>query len=66
LHLKSTVSPITGKVLEVAEANQYSNRPIYFIGDENHLFTPNPLLATMKTRIAKMGRKFGLWLWLAT
>ncbi len=54
------------KVLELAEANQYSNRAIYFVGDENHLFTRIPLLAAMETRIAKMGRKLGLWLWLAT
>lgn len=54
------------KVLELAEANQASNRSIYFVGDENHLFTKIPLLAAMETRIAKMGRKLGLWLWLAT
>jgi hypothetical protein len=54
------------KVLELAELNQASNRPIYFVGDENHLFTKIPLLAAMETRIAKMGRKLGLWLWLAT
>ncbi len=54
------------RVLELAEANQYGNRPIYFVGDENHLFTRIPLLAAMQTRIAKMGRKLGLWLWLAT
>lgn len=54
------------KVLELADANQYSNRAIYFVGDENHLFTRIPLLAAMETRIAKMGRKLGLWLWLAT
>lgn len=54
------------KVLELAEANQASDRAIYFVGDENHLFTRIPLLAAMETRIAKMGRKLGLWLWLAT
>lgn len=54
------------KVLELAEANQYSNRSIYFVCDENHLVTRISLLAAMETRIAKMGRKLGLWLWLAT
>src|SRR5262249_21163108 len=34
--------------------------------DENHIFTSIPLLADIETRIAKMGRKLGLWLWLAT
>lgn len=54
------------QALELAERNQYSDRPIYFVCDENHLFTKIPLLAAMETRIAKMGRKLGLWLWLAT
>ncbi len=54
------------QVLELAERNQASNRAIYFVGDENHLFTRIPLLAAMETRIAKMGRKLCLWLWLAT
>lgn len=54
------------KVLELAEENQRSDRSIYFVCDENHLFTRIPLLAAMETRIAKMGRKLGLWLWLAT
>jgi conjugative transfer ATPase len=54
------------EVLELAEKNQASDRPIYFVADENHLFTKIPLLASMETRIAKMGRKLGLWLWLAT
>jgi len=54
------------EVLEFAEKNQASDRPIYFMADENHLFTKIPLLASMETRIAKMGRKLGLWLWLAT
>jgi len=54
------------QALELADRNQYSDRPIYFVCDENHLFTKIPLLAAMETRIAKMGRKLGLWLWLAT
>ncbi len=54
------------QALELAERNQTSDRPIYFVCDENHLFTKIPLLAAMETRMAKMGRKLGLWLWLAT
>jgi conjugative transfer ATPase len=54
------------KMLNLAEANQYSNRPIIAIFDENHLFTKLPLLASIQTRIAKMGRKLGLSLWVAT
>lgn len=54
------------KILALAEANQYSNRPIIVLFDENHLFTKIPLLAAIQTRITKMGRKLGLWAWLAT
>lgn len=54
------------KMFNLAEANQYSNRPIIAIFDENHLFTKLPLLASIQTRIAKMGRKLGVWLWVAT
>jgi conjugative transfer ATPase len=54
------------KMLTIAEASQYDNRPIIALFDENHLFTSVPLLASIQTRIAKMGRKLGLGLWLAT
>lgn len=57
---------VVNKILALAEANQYSNRPIIAIFDENHLFSKLPLLAAIQTRIAKMGRKLGLWLWVAT
>ena len=57
---------VVSKILALAEANQYSNRPIVAIFDENHLFSKLPLLAAIQTRIAKMGRKLGLWLWVAT
>ncbi len=59
-------SGVVSKILALAEANQYSNRPIVAIFDENHLFSKLPLLAAIQTRIAKMGRKLGLWLWVAT
>lgn len=54
------------KVLALAEINQASSRSIKVVLDENHIFTSIPLLADIETRIAKMGRKLGLWLWLAT
>lgn len=59
-------SGVVGKILSLAESNQSSNRPMISIFDENHLFSKLPLLAAIQTRIAKMGRKLGLWLWLAT
>ncbi len=54
------------KILALAEVNQASNRSIKVVLDENHIFTSIPLLADIETRIAKMGRKLGLWLWVAT
>jgi conjugative transfer ATPase len=54
------------KILALAELNQKSNRAIKVVLDENHIFTSIPLLADIETRVAKMGRKLGLWLWLAT
>ncbi len=50
----------------LAEANQKNDRPIYTIIDENHIFTSIELLADIQTRVAKTGRKLGLWLGLAT
>lgn len=57
---------VVGKILAIAETNQYSHRSMVSIFDENHLFSKLPLLAAIQTRIAKMGRKLGLWIWLAT
>jgi conjugative transfer ATPase len=54
------------KVLAVAETNQRSNRAINVVCDEDHIITSIPLCADIQTRISKMGRKLGLWLWLAT
>lgn len=53
-------------IMSLAESNQTSDRAIKVVNDEDHLFTCIPLLADIQTRIAKMGRKLGLWLWLAT
>lgn len=59
-------SSCMNNILALAEINQNSNRAIKVICDENHLFTSIPLLAQIETRITKMGRKLGLWLWIAT
>lgn len=50
----------------LAEANQKNDRAIYTIIDENHIFTSVQLLANIQTRVAKTGRKLGLWLGIAT
>jgi conjugative transfer ATPase len=54
------------KVLAIAEINQNSQRSIKVVCDEDHIITSIPLCADIQTRISKMGRKLGLWLWLAT
>jgi len=54
------------KVISIAEANQYSNRPIITLADEGHITTTNPLIAPIVTNMTKMARKLGLWFWLAT
>ena len=50
----------------IAEKTQYDDRPILILVDEAHLITANPLLAPYIVKIAKMWRKLGAWLWLAT
>lgn len=57
---------VFNKIQNLAEANQYSDRPLISVLDENHIFSKLPLLAAMQTRGAKMGRKLGWWLWIAT
>ncbi len=57
---------VFNKIQALAEANQYSNRPLISVLDENHIFSKVPLLAALETRGAKMGRKLGWWLWIAT
>ncbi len=57
---------VFGKIQTLAEANQYSNRPLISVLDENHIFSKLPLLAAIETRGTKMGRKLGWWIWIAT
>ncbi len=57
---------VFNKIQTLAEAGQYSNRQLISVLDENHIFSKLPLLAAMETRGAKMGRKLGWWLWVAT
>ncbi|ENO7364412.1 hypothetical protein ACB425_004100, partial [Proteus mirabilis] len=45
---------------------QYRARDINFVVDEAHIVTVNPLLSPYVTKVVKMWRKLGAWLWLAT
>ncbi len=53
-------------ITAIVERDQFLGRPTIILGDEAHLFTTNPLLAPYIVKIAKMYRKLGAWLWLAT
>ncbi|MBI0676640.1 conjugative transfer ATPase [Citrobacter koseri] len=47
----------------IAERDQFGERQIVVGIDEAHLITTNPLLAPYLTKIVKMWRKLGAWLW---
>ncbi|HVY54091.1 MAG TPA: conjugative transfer ATPase, partial [Gammaproteobacteria bacterium] len=57
---------VFSKIQTLAEANQYTKRPLISVLDENHIFSKLPLLAALETRGTKMGRKLGWWIWIAT
>ncbi len=65
-HRSIAFSGCLNHIQTLAEANQSSDRATYTIIDENHIFTSIPLLANIQTRVAKTGRKLGLWLGVAT
>lgn len=65
-HRSIAFSGCLNHIQNLADANQNSDRAIYTIIDENHIFTSIPLLADIQTRVAKTGRKLGLWLGIAT
>jgi conjugative transfer ATPase len=65
-HRSIAFSGCLNHIQTLAEMNQNSDRAIYTIIDENHIFTSIPLLANIQTRVAKTGRKLGLWLGVAT
>ncbi|MCC3701668.1 conjugative transfer ATPase [Rouxiella badensis] len=61
-----TMVSLTNTINNIAERDQYLQRDIIFTVDEAHIVTVNPLLAPYMTKIVKMWRKLGAWLWLAT
>lgn len=65
-HRSIAFSGCLNHIQTLAESNQNGDRAIYTIIDENHIFTAIPLLANIQTRVAKTGRKLGLWLGIAT
>ncbi|EBZ4144326.1 conjugative transfer ATPase [Salmonella enterica subsp. enterica serovar Kottbus] len=50
----------------IAERDQGMARDIVAVLDEAHISTTNPLLSPYMTKVVKMWRKLGAWLWMAT
>lgn len=61
-----TMVSMTSMINNIAERDQYLGRNIVFTVDEAHIVTVNPLLSPYMTKVVKMWRKLGAWLWLAT
>lgn len=57
---------LMNRICYVVERDEYKDKPTIILGDEAHLFLPNPLLAVYFVKIIKMFRKLGTWPWLAT
>lgn len=61
-----TMVSMTNMINNIAESDQFLGRDIVFTVDEAHIVTVNPLLSPYMTKVVKMWRKLGAWLWLAT
>lgn len=57
---------LMSRTMAKAEKRQFEERFTVVYGDEIHTITKNILTVIYLTKCAKMSRKFGLWLWLAT
>lgn len=57
---------LLGKILSLAEKNKSTDRFTVLIVDETHVFSKCKIIMLLLVLIAKVGRKFGLWLILAT
>ncbi|MBS9440058.1 type VI secretion protein [Photorhabdus noenieputensis] len=57
---------LVNTINNMAERDQFEDREINFVVDEAHILTTNPLLSPYMTKVVKMWRKLGTWLWLAT
>lgn len=57
---------LMSRTMAQAEAHQYKERQTIVFADEVHTLLKVPLSAAYLTQCAKMSRKLGLWLWMAT
>ncbi|MEH4661154.1 conjugative transfer ATPase [Phytobacter diazotrophicus] len=60
------VISLLNTINNIAERDQYSDRDILVPIDEAHIVTTNPLMGPYATKIVKMWRKLGAWMWLFT
>jgi hypothetical protein len=65
-HLSISAISALNMINNIAERDQHTERSILVTIDEAHIITTNPLLAPFLTKIVKMWRKLGAWLWSAT
>jgi conjugative transfer ATPase len=64
--LNVVLSTVVDSVHSRGERYQHEERPLIFLIDEFHLVTRNALIGPILAKAAKMWRKLGIWLWLAT
>lgn len=58
---------IINSILSMAERNQRDGRPTILITDEAHIITTQPFLSSYLVLYIKLlGRRLGLWFWMAT
>lgn len=60
------VISLLNTINNIAERDQFSDRDILVPIDEAHIVTTNPLMGPYATKIVKMWRKLGTWMWLFT
>ena len=60
------VISLLNTINNIAEREQYSDRDLIVSIDEAHSVTADPLMGHYATKIVKMWRKLGAWLWLFT
>lgn len=64
--LNVVLSTVVDSVHSRGERYQNQERPLILQIDEAHLVTRNALIGPILAKAAKMWRKLGIWLWLAT
>lgn len=61
-----TFISLMNRTMTMAETHKNEGRDFIFFADECHILTNNAMTAASVVQCAKMSRKLGLWIWLAT